>query len=283
MLPVIFSFGPVVVHSFGVLVVLALVFGSFVFWRKAREENYDENEIFDLVLGASFWALIGGRIAYILTKFDDFGLNAIFWLSIWSKPGFYWPGIFLGLMIYTISFAKEKKWDILEVLDLAVIGASFAQALIHLGLFLSGSGVGKVTSLPVGIVFPGLFEKRHPVGLYGFILWCFGYVLIAWLENKYRRFEWYQKFKGDARSGFVTFSYAILAGVIRLMLSFVSEPNLVVSGIDMEIVMRLLLIVAGVIGIYRQSGLGTNIKWRGKKKVQKKEAAPEWKRRRKSI
>lgn len=282
MLPILFAFGPIVIHSFGVILLLAFILGSFVFWQKAREENYDEIEIFDLILACVFWSLLGSRISYILLHFEDFGLNIWYWLAVWVKPGFYWIGLLIGGSLCLYKLTKDRKWDIAEMFDLSVIGLSLAQAITHLGLFLSGSGVGAVTSLPIGVMFPGLFDKRHPVGLYGFFIWLFGFWLMWWLENKYRRFDWYQKFKGDARPGFVAFSYLIFSGFSGLILAALSEPEYVFFGIDLEYPTRVLMIIAGSVGIYLKSGVKFRFEWRSKIRAaaMKKDKEGAWKKQR---
>jgi len=283
MLPVLFSFGPIVIHSFGVVLVVAFLLSSFAFWQKAREENYDEEEVFDLILAGSFWALLGSRLFYILLHFDDFGLNLWYWVSVWSRPGFFWLGLVVGGLAFTVRYARQRRWDTFEILDLLVVGVSLGQALTHFGLFLSGAGVGRVTSLPWGMVFPGLFEKRHPVGLYGFVAWLLVFLLLWWLEGKYRRFDWYQKFKGDARPGFVAFSYLIVAGGVGLGLALLSEPEYVYLGVDMEAVTRAVLIVAGLLGIYMRSGAKFRFEWKSKiRAARKRKEDVGWHRRRKT-
>lgn len=263
MRPVLFSIGPIEVSSYGVMLVLAFVLGSYVFWQKAREEHYDEEEVFDLILMSVLWSVFGARLAYILINFDDFGLNLYYWVAVWYKPGFFWIGALVGSVGAVMRFVKKRGWDLFEVLDLGVIGVSLGQALINLGIFLSGGSVGRVTSLVVGVNFPGLFEKRHPVGLYGLIAWLAVFGLLWWLEGKYRKFEWYQLHKGNARPGFLSFTYLTLLGLVGFGLGLVSQPSHVVGGINVGLIVRWLLIFVGIGGILVRSG----VKWSDLTKV----------------
>lgn len=255
MLPRLLAIGPVVVGSFGVMLLIAFALGSFVFWKRAKEEYYDEAEALDLVFVAIFWAVVGGRVVYALMHFQEFGFNIFYWLSFWSRPGLVWFGFLGSGLVAVVSYSKKKKWNIFKTLDLTVIGASMAHVIVNLGIFLNGGGVGKVTGLPMGVKFPGTFETRHPIGLYGALVWIFVFWFLWWVESRYRRFVWFQRSKGDARPGFLFFTYLIWLGLIGLGLEFLSEGQLVWVGVNFEIVIRMAIVLVGVTGLYLRSGL----------------------------
>lgn len=258
MLPVLVSFGPISIHSYGVVALTAFVLAGFVFWKRAREEHYDEEEVLDVTLYSVFWAIVGARLVYVLINFGDFGLNILYWLSLWSKPGTVWIG-FLGAGFLAFwRQCKNRKWNLYKSLDLAVIGVSLGQALVSFGLFLEG-GVGKVTSLPIGVRFEGLYENRHPVGLYGFVIWLLAFVFLWWVEGKYRRFDWYQRYRGDALPGFLFYSYLIFLGGSGFVLELLSEPAYVIGGVNVEVALAAFFVVIGMLGIYLRSGLVTRL------------------------
>lgn len=263
--PIISQFG------FGLMATLAFLLGGFAFWKKAREEHYDEHQTIDLLLVAVFWSLVGARLAHILFNFSEFGINLFYWLSFWSRPGMHWIGLFLGAVFSIIHFTRKSKIDLFKTLDLFVIGLALSQALVNLGTFLSGSALGHTTNLPLGVIFPNTFEPRHPIGLYGFFLWLGVFFFLWWLEGKYRRFVWYQKFKGDSLPGFLFFVYLISLGVIGTILTLLSQPVVVFYGIDIELAVRISLIFFGSVSLFARSGLGAkwgldNLAWLGKYK-----------------
>jgi phosphatidylglycerol:prolipoprotein diacylglycerol transferase len=242
-------------YSFGFFSVLALFLGSFVFWKKGKEEHYDEHELIDLIVISILWGLIGSRVVYISLNFSDFGLNLLYWLSFWSRPGMHWTGLFGVGLLFFIKYCRNRKWNTYKVLDLSVIGISLAQAIVNLGVFLSASPIGITTKLPIGIIFPGSFEKRHPIGLYACILWLVVFFCLYWLEGKYRRFIWYQKYKGDSLPGFLFFVYMISSGIIGGFLSLFSVTSLIYSGINVDFTIRFILILIGCTAIFLRSGL----------------------------
>lgn len=249
---------------------IAVLVGSFVFWKKAKDEYYDEHEVIDMVLSVTFWSLLGGRIAYVLINFNDFGLNILYWLSIWSKPGLHWFGLYSFALLAIIRFSRSQKWDIYQTLDLAVIGGALTQALLNLGIFLSGTSIGRVTNLPIGVMFPGMYQPRHPIGLYAFIGWILVFALLWWLEGKYRRFVWYQKYKGDALPGFMFSLYLIFSGLIGGLVAVISEQPLLFAQVNVDFSVRMILIVIGVSLIVFRSNLGSKLGldalvWKNKK------------------
>jgi phosphatidylglycerol:prolipoprotein diacylglycerol transferase len=248
-----------VLNSFGLVLVLALIIGSFVFWKKGREEHYDENELLDLTLMSVLWGLVGARLAHILFHFEDFGLNVLYWVSFWSRPGLHWFGLFLAGLVFFVRFCQKNKWNVYETLDLAVIGIALSQAVVHIGMFLGGSGIGKVTNLPIGYHFAGIFERRHPIGVYGGILWFLVFLFLWWVEGKYRRFEWYQRYKGDSKPGFLVFSYVIALGLVGAILTVLSESVTVVFGLNVDLALRISLLIVGILGLVSRSGIGGKI------------------------
>lgn len=249
---------------------MAILFASFAFWKKAREEHYEEEQVIDMILLTLLFGLVGARLVHIILNFGEFGLNIFYYLSLFSKPGYSWIGFYLGALYVLVRQSNLHKYDIFKTLDMAVIGLSLAKALLNLAVFLSGSAQGLVTKLPVGVVFPNTYEPRHPLGLYGFLLWLVVFVILWKLEGKYRRFVWYQKYKGDSLPGFLFFAYLIASGIIGSALSLLSQSNNFVLGINIDLMFRLSILLIGLISLLARSGLGAklgldNIAWLGKK------------------
>ncbi len=270
--------GPVVIPTSMVTGLLALILGVFVFWKRSREEYFQEVEVLDLVIEALGWGLIGGRLVYILVNFGDFGINVWYWVGIWAHPGLAWPGMLVGGLVAYVRFCRQKRWNVFKSLDLAVIGLAMAQMWLSLGGFFSGTGMGRVTRFVGGVRFPELFEKRHPVSLYGAGVWLVVFGYLWWVEGRYRKFGWYQKSKGDARPGFLFFCYLVVFGVWGVISGLLSEPRWIVWGLDVSIGLKLLVGVIGALGLYARSGLSVKTgmdelwgNWQTEKEKRKKQ------------
>ena len=66
MWPVIMSWGPIAIKSFGVMLFLGLFFGGFIFWQKGREEGVEEEKLMDVWLMTGLASLLFARVGFIL-------------------------------------------------------------------------------------------------------------------------------------------------------------------------------------------------------------------------
>lgn len=271
MMPVIFSVGPITLYSFGVCLFVGFFLALFVIWKKGREENFEEVKMFDVVLLASFWALIAARVGYIILNFDLVGNNPVGWFNLIGRPGYSYHAAFLGGLASLIRECKKRKWDFFEFADIVSIGVSVFTIFVWLGAFLNGYGYGKVTESFLGLNFPGLEGKRFPVQLYGMASYLGIFSYLWWVEGRYRTFEWYKAYKSSARSGFILFNFFILAGLTGTLLSFLSQDGLKFWFIRMDILFWFALTLVGVTGIWIRSSK----KWRHGLTIFKK---PKYKR-----
>lgn len=254
MLPVVFRFGPFTLYSFGLFVCLGLLFGMFVIWKKTREEHYDEADVFDVILSAGMWSLIGARIVYVVLHASQFGFNVLDWFNIFGKPGFSFLGGLVASWIALWRETKKRKWDFYEFTDFAVIGVTLALTFGWLGSFFNGSSLGLPTESVFGVRFAGMFDKRHPVQLYAFLLHSlfFGYLL--WVEGRFRTFDWYRAGKSGVKSGFLLFNFVLFLGISNMLIAWFSPPIFVFRFVVLDWYVWGMMIVLGIVGLYARSG-----------------------------
>lgn len=254
MLPIIFSLGPFTLRTLTVFSLLALIVAAFLFWRKGREEHYSEMELFDGFLLATVVGTIGARIGFIVINFSEFGLHIWKWFNIVGSPGF---NLFIGLVVaglYIYRYAQRHKWDVFEITDFWVTAVCFGLAIMWLGIFFDGTSFGYATHLPWGMVFPGVFEKHHPVQLYFFILYGLLAYYLSWAEYHYRTFMWYRAGKNTAQTGFLTSIFICLVGLISLVMVIVRPPQLKLFGLGLDVPLYAFLVVFGLGLLIHRSG-----------------------------
>ena len=260
MFPILFELGPVKFYTFTIFIIMAFFAGAYVFWRKGREEHYQEDELFDAFLKALFMGAIWSRIGFILLHMDQFGVQPLSWINIVDFPGY---STMIGILAAGWSLyksAKQQKWDEYEVLDFGVLAISLSMAILWLGSFFSGAEFGTATLLPWGMQFPNVFDKRHPVQLYGFISYLFVFLYLFWSESRYRTFSWYRARKDSAQSGFLFCMFCIFWGVIGTVLWFFSPTKVFVFEIPVEQVFRVFIVVFGLIKLFDRSGRTFSLK-----------------------
>jgi phosphatidylglycerol:prolipoprotein diacylglycerol transferase len=253
MFPVLFSLGPLTVYSFGVFALLAFFFGSFAVWKRGREANLLEEDIFDSIVVVTISGLIGARVAYILFHFERFGFSLIAWLSLLRLPGLMLSGGLIGGFVGLWLVCRRKHWHFFEVADIGVTGLSLSQAIGWVGGFFAGMGVGREVQ-KFGLVFPGFSKPRFPAQFIFIIGFSLLFVFLWRVEERYRTFDWYRGRKTDAQTGFLVFSYFIGLGVLQLLVASVVEPNVYWFGIPADKIYGLALIAVGMVGLYWRSG-----------------------------
>lgn len=254
MFPILFEVGPVKFYTYTIFMVVAFFTGVYVFWRKGREEHYQEDELFDALLKALFWGIIWSRVGFVVLHIDFFGIQPLNWINIFDFPGF---SALFGILAGGWSLfksARRQKWDEYEILDFGVLGLTFAIAVLWLGSFFSGAEVGTATTLPWGVQFPNVFDRRHPLQLYGFVAYLLLFIYLFWAESRYRTFSWYRAHKDSAESGFLFCIFCIFWGLIGTVLWFFSPTQVSFYGVPVEPVIRLAIVFFGCIKLFQRSG-----------------------------
>jgi prolipoprotein diacylglyceryltransferase len=253
MWPLIFAWGPFQLRTLNVFLVVAFLVIAFVFWRKGREEHYPEEQLMDGFLLSGIAGFIIGRAGFIISHFDQFGFNVWHWLDLVSKPGILTLAAMIGAGWYLFRFASGKKWDEFEVLDFAVLAASTGLIFVNIGLFFDGTSFGMPTTLPWGVIFPGVVEKHHPVQLYFALFYLLLSLYLGWAEARYRTFEWYRAGKNSAQTGFLLSMFLIFGGAFSLGMSLIKPAVLVVAGWSLDPFIYGFFILAGIVLLLQRS------------------------------
>lgn len=237
-----------------IFAILGLFASAFFFWKKGREEHYDEGVFFDVFLLSVICGYLAGRASFIALNFSQFSVFLVRWLDSVSYPGFNLTVAVCTSAIVVYYYAQKYKWDIFEVLDFWVLAASVGLSVYSIGLFFAGVGYGYPTSLPWGVIFPNLLEPHHPLQLYGVIFYLALAIYLSKVEYSYRTFEWYRYGKKTAQTGFLTAIFIIATAVFLSLMSFLRLPALVLFSISIDRVLALALCFVGGLFLYLRSG-----------------------------
>lgn len=189
MKPILFSIGPFNVYAFGFLLALSFVLSTFLIWKFGREELKEE-EYLDAYFYTSFVALVCARVVYIFLHISDFGTNILRYILVRDTPGLSISGGILGGFLFLYWYAKRNRFNILHLLDLFGMSASFSLGLAKIGQFLGGAGFGIATTLPIGVKVVGSNGLHHPVELYESFLFFVLFIVLFILYSKSIRRKW---------------------------------------------------------------------------------------------
>ncbi len=174
MSPILFSFGPVEVHSYTVFMLTAVLLVGYLTYREARRRmRFDER-----TLAVGTIALAGGVVGAKLGMLVFLG-PAEFWRQLPDLPAH--GATFTGALIggYIATEIAEPFFGMRHCIgDLVAPFLPLGQAIGRLGNFLAADAYGSPTSLPWGVYQAG--ASRHPValyeagldlGLFAFLMW----------------------------------------------------------------------------------------------------------------
>jgi phosphatidylglycerol:prolipoprotein diacylglycerol transferase len=159
--PVLFStdlFGllsePFKLHTYGLLIAGGFLLAMNLSKRQAEREGEDPDRIVDLAFYLLLAGLIGSRIVFILTKFDEYMRNPLDIVMFW-RGGLVWYGGFIGAATYLIYYSRKHRLDYFKVVDILIPYMAMAHAFGRLGCLAAGCCFGRpAEGLPWGIVFP---------------------------------------------------------------------------------------------------------------------------------
>lgn len=243
MRPILFSLGPISISSFGFFAALAFLLATFLIWKNSAEEllfsknPIKEETLFDGVFTFVLSALLGARLIFVFSHFDQFGLNLLRWILIRQASGFSFLGGFLVGTFFLIIFCLRKKIDFWNMADLFSLGGSAGLSLALIGALLDGVGAGAMTTAPWGVLFVGLEGRRHPVQLFAAAFFLFSFLILKRVRT------WV--FKKRLKEGVVSLCFIFLAGVTFFLLEFLKEGKLYLSGLNPSQLIYLTLFLVG--------------------------------------
>lgn len=237
---------------YGLMYIVAFSVAFLLYRRQVRERNFPLND--DELSGLFFWCilalLVGARVfSTIVYETNEMYLRQP-WLVFWpfrngkftGLQGMSYHGGAIGGTLGIIIYSTVKRYDAREIGDMYAGSIPLGYTFGRLGNFINGELWGRVTTGPLGMIFPhatplsanepwvrevaektgvalpgvnGLVNlPRHPSQLYealleGVLCW-----LITWLVRNKKPFK-----------GFLFGFYFILYGICRFVVEYFREPD----------------------------------------------------------
>lgn len=166
MLPVLLDLKFIKIYTFGVFLVLAFFWGSFLLWKLIRLTSFKEEDIFDGLFLSLGSGLFFSRLFYVILNFKDFGLDILKFILINGYPGLSLYGaIFGGVLVFWL-FLYFKKIKLAEVVDYFIPALFLALAFGKLGSFFSGAEAGTKTKFFLAVKYANFDGLRHLTPFY---------------------------------------------------------------------------------------------------------------------
>lgn len=215
MFPTICKIGPLAVHSYGLMLAIAVVVCSLLMSRDAKVFGIKEEIIYDLVFWVTLFGILGARIFFVLLNLELF-LNDPKEIIMIQRGGLSWQGGLILGSLTAIWYMRKRKLSFLKTLDLAAPYIALGQAIGRIGCFLNGCCYGREVSW--GIYFPVHHANLHPTQLYS----AFGLLIIFFVLKKFRN--------SSGVPGQVFILYLVLASTQRFFVEFFRADHTVLWG-----------------------------------------------------
>src|ERR1051326_1576554 len=101
MLPKLLQIGPFTLYSFGLMIVLGAMAGTYLAARMARERGLPGDAFFDAAVVLFFSGVIGARVLFVLLNWKDYASSPGQALQIW-RGGMSFHGVFLGVLAFVL-------------------------------------------------------------------------------------------------------------------------------------------------------------------------------------
>jgi phosphatidylglycerol:prolipoprotein diacylglycerol transferase len=216
--PVAFTIGPLTVHWYGIMYLLAFATAWTLAVRRTRQpwSPIKASQVEDLIVYGALGVVIGGRLGYaFFYNFDAWMHDPLWVFRIW-EGGMAFHGGLLGVILSIYYYCRRIQVSFFATLDfitpLVPLGLGFGR----LGNFIGQELWGRATDVSWGMVFPRDPEQlvRHPSQLYqacleGLVL----FLIVFWFSRKPRP---------RLATGAV---FILFYGIFRFVVEFVRQPD----------------------------------------------------------
>ncbi|RKY50891.1 MAG: prolipoprotein diacylglyceryl transferase [Candidatus Neomarinimicrobiota bacterium] len=234
--PILFKLGPIIIHTYGLMMATAFLVSYLLLAREVRRLGEKTDFASNMVFWAAVGGLAGAKLLYALENLkytiqDPLG-------TIFSGAGLAFHGGLFGGTLAVIVYLKKHKKSVGEYADIVGPILLVGQAIGRIGCFFAGCCHGKECSLPWAVTFPNAIPPAsgpvHPTQLYEALYNVIIYFVLIKLRPRLRK-RW------------ATFSlYLIFAGVERFLIEFIRVNPRILFGLTVFQYTSLAMILAGI-------------------------------------
>jgi len=262
--PIALQIGPIAVHWYGLLIVMAILAGYWLSGLLAKKRGLSPEAIYSVYVNMVIWGVLGARAYHVLVI--DFGFY-------WSHPAqipAIWNGglaihgaIIAGVLALAYG-ARKYKINFWNSADLFVIPAILGQAIGRWGNYFNQELFGRPSSVPWSIPIDAAnrgqefaqYQYFHPTFLYESLWNLTIFAALCFLYISGRRTSAAPseaKTSAEAKDGIVFWMYIALYSVGRIGMEFVRidmPPE--IYGIRLPLAVSGILVFVGVFMVIRK-------------------------------
>ncbi len=144
--------GPIPIRMYGLMIGIGFLVSMYLASRQARKEGLDPDRVLDMGVYLLLAAIVGSRILYVLTTWQEFSQNPLEAFAIW-KGGLVFYGGLLAAVPTGIWYVRRHKLPVWKTADIMAPYIALGHAFGRLGCFFAGCCYGAPTSSACGVTF----------------------------------------------------------------------------------------------------------------------------------
>lgn len=254
------------IYWYGILIVTGALVGAYIATKLAERKSINPDHIWNALLLALIFGVIGARLYHVVSSPAGTNIGLQYYIENpveilnFRQGGLGIYGAVAGGILAIYVYTRYAKLNFLQLLDLAIPGLAFGQAIGRWGNFFNQELYGYPTGLPWGIPidaahrlpmfsdltqYPVATTLFHPTFLYESLFDLgMGLVLLA------IALRWTKEKNGD-----MFLLWGMLYGFGRFLVEFQRPDAWTISGVaTAQIIGLILVIVCGVTLAYRHTG-----------------------------
>lgn len=215
--PVAFSLGPLTVHWYGIMYLLAFLSAWWIANKRCRRQGSRivKQHIEDIIFYCALGVVLGGRCGYVFIYNFEQWLQDPLWLFRLWEGGMSFHGGLLGVILALALCARKHQHSFFELADFVAPMVPLGLGFGRIGNFIGGELWGRPTAVPWGMVFPHVDDLvRHPSQLYqAFLEGVLLFAIVFWFSVQPR-----------PRMA-VSAVFLLFYGIFRFLVEFVRQPD----------------------------------------------------------
>jgi phosphatidylglycerol:prolipoprotein diacylglycerol transferase len=265
-----FEIGPIVVHWYGLLIVIGVLAGGLVATREAKRRDEDPEHVWYGLIWCIIFGFLGARLYHIFSSpadgtggFRSYVEDPIAIFCVWDG-GLAIFGAIAGGVVGLLLYTRRHRLIPWRWLDIAAPGLVLAQAIGRWANFINQELYGPPTRLPWGLTigaehriplysdltrYPVDKTRFHPTFLYE-SLWSLGvFVFLMWSGRRWAH---------RLRDGDIFLAYLALYGMGRLWIEQLFRPDAWALGNGLAVgslISMVVALAAGLLLVMRHRGL----------------------------
>lgn len=241
---VMLNLGIFQIKWYSFFIFLAMLTACLIIFKESKKKNVPDNYLTNLIFYGLIIGILGARLYYVIFNLDYYLNNPSQIFAIWNG-GLAIHGGLISALIFLIIYSRKNKINILQMLDIMVVGVIIAQAIGRWGNFFNQEAYGNIISLQAlknmhlpKYIIDGMYisgSYREPTFLYESICSLIGFILLLILRATKK-----------LKTGQLTAIYLIWYGIVRFGIETLRSDSLMLGQIKVAQLVSLLFVISGI-------------------------------------